>query len=729
MDEIDEILQQHGLTLQVETGDGNCLFSALSRFLNKNGYSNVTHEQLRREACDYILKNRGHFEYYFVDEEETFDAYVTRMRMNFQYGDHFVLVAIMALYRIRVTIYSVTNDTIRWDEVDNEQLKCLANYNDLPMAKVYHKNKDNPGLCHYDSIVPLELDQQTASISNPLRRVTFSPDHTTSNDTITTNTTEDVVMPDAMKSDDTDTFPANSLSKPTPNIKFEDPLPSNWTNSDIADEVDLLKANEVHPEVIRAHEALLEYANTHTTADDLPTVQPIGVAFAENYKQGINGTIASVRETIRSGGTEGPCETSTVNYRNEFGRLVESANYRDKSGMVVDSTKWVANVGDLATNDSVALGNLHYATSDESTFEHPTQPFNRMVRDSPCPSFVVNAVPRMTKYHSGGGYDEQPRANEDVCIMDMIPLCLEKGDGDQSGITEQCEDFLRDIGLLHYFQYKGIAVVHVMAALVLPTRIYNTAKISINTNAPAHVIAFGDECTNHSFSDKCRANNGYIYGCGSAIHPDLAVTAWKLPTEQRTVDTDASLARWCQPILKDELAALDITPDEIVCYITFNINYGHMSEEDRQILRESLASYILAMVKQLVDEAALSYEPGTARSVIASGLDINCKWIAMYIKCCASGERMKRLALLVQDLQKILPQGCSKSEIVVYYFDEILCETDYSEAELVTYIKCCEYGERISRIALHVNELMKTSTAQGMSLAEFVEYPWKHRLY
>jgi len=80
---------------------------------------------------------------------------------------------------------------------------------------------------------------------------------------------------------------------------------------------------------------------------------------------------------------------------------------------------------------------------------------------------------------------------------------------------------------------------------------------------------------------------------------------------------------------------------------------------------------------------------------------------------------MKRLALLVQDLQKILPPGCSKSEIVVYYFDDILDETDYTEAELVTYIKCCEHGERISQLALHVNELMRTS-AQNISLSEFV---------
>lgn len=91
----------------------------------------------------------------------------------------------------------------------------------------------------------------------------------------------------------------------------------------------------------------------------------------------------------------------------------------------------------------------------------------------------------------------------------------------------------------------------------------------------------------------------------------------------------------------------------------------------------------------------------------------------MYVKCCASGERMKQLAQLVQDLQKMLPPGCNKSEIVVYYYDDILRETDFSEAELVTYIKCCDHGKRISQIALHVNELMRSS-AQNISLSEFV---------
>jgi len=90
-------------------GDGNCLFRAMADQFT--GEPN-THATYRKQICDYIFYNRQDFEP-FIEDDEPFDAYLTRMRRNATWGGHLEIQACTMLYQVNITIHQLNQP--RWD--------------------------------------------------------------------------------------------------------------------------------------------------------------------------------------------------------------------------------------------------------------------------------------------------------------------------------------------------------------------------------------------------------------------------------------------------------------------------------------------------------------------------------------------------------------------------------------------------------------------------------------
>ncbi|KAN0065491.1 hypothetical protein ACQY0O_001328 [Thecaphora frezii] len=97
--ELNEQLKQMGLYAANTTGDGNCLFRALSDQLYG---SPAQHARLRQETCDHLASHADRFAA-FVDDRP-FDDYVRLMRENGTYGGHLELHAFAQMTQKRIKI-------------------------------------------------------------------------------------------------------------------------------------------------------------------------------------------------------------------------------------------------------------------------------------------------------------------------------------------------------------------------------------------------------------------------------------------------------------------------------------------------------------------------------------------------------------------------------------------------------------------------------------------------
>lgn len=109
-----------GLALRDVTADGNCLFRALGDQLwGEQG----RHGEVRQLVCDHLASAKdelGDFVAGFLNEGETYDRYVERMRGPGVYGSHIELLAASKVFRrsIRI-ILSQTSYTVEFDGPNN----------------------------------------------------------------------------------------------------------------------------------------------------------------------------------------------------------------------------------------------------------------------------------------------------------------------------------------------------------------------------------------------------------------------------------------------------------------------------------------------------------------------------------------------------------------------------------------------------------------------------------
>lgn len=98
-----ELVRQHNLVPVDQPGDGNCLFHSLAYFFREY---NLSHLDMRRRLCEYMLANRSTFEVASVDSGENFDVYVAKMMRTGTLGDGTIIQAFSSLFNVNVCIFA-----------------------------------------------------------------------------------------------------------------------------------------------------------------------------------------------------------------------------------------------------------------------------------------------------------------------------------------------------------------------------------------------------------------------------------------------------------------------------------------------------------------------------------------------------------------------------------------------------------------------------------------------
>ena len=115
-------LAKLGLELRDITGDGNCLFRAISDQIDGN---ESHHLKYRRETCEFMRANREDFELFvvgLVDELDKdkkgktkgvdaklnpFDSYINNLEKSGTYGGNDALVAFSRLYKLEINLHQL----------------------------------------------------------------------------------------------------------------------------------------------------------------------------------------------------------------------------------------------------------------------------------------------------------------------------------------------------------------------------------------------------------------------------------------------------------------------------------------------------------------------------------------------------------------------------------------------------------------------------------------------
>ena len=96
-------LSKLNLYIREMTGDGNCLFRAISDQLysNEHNCNNV-----RETLCNHIETNRNDFEP-FIEDDEPFETYLQRMRENAEWGGNFELAAAVQCFGVTIVVHNL----------------------------------------------------------------------------------------------------------------------------------------------------------------------------------------------------------------------------------------------------------------------------------------------------------------------------------------------------------------------------------------------------------------------------------------------------------------------------------------------------------------------------------------------------------------------------------------------------------------------------------------------
>ncbi|CAM9337729.1 unnamed protein product [Hapterophycus canaliculatus] len=94
-------IEQIGCKIKFIEGDGNCLFRSLADQLEGRPQD---HSSIRSKVMDHLERNREVFEPY-VEDDESFDDYLERMRRDAEWGGNQELVAASQLYRANVVVH------------------------------------------------------------------------------------------------------------------------------------------------------------------------------------------------------------------------------------------------------------------------------------------------------------------------------------------------------------------------------------------------------------------------------------------------------------------------------------------------------------------------------------------------------------------------------------------------------------------------------------------------
>ncbi|EPQ30701.1 uncharacterized protein PFL1_01602 [Pseudozyma flocculosa PF-1] len=136
--ELNEQLKLMSLYAANTTGDGNCLFRALSDQLY--GFP-TQHARLRQETCDHLAAHADRFAG-FVDDQP-FDAYVRLMRENGTYGGHLELHAFAQMMQKQIKI--VQPGLVYVVSADDDSPEAVRSREDREQERLRMQNSIAPG--------------------------------------------------------------------------------------------------------------------------------------------------------------------------------------------------------------------------------------------------------------------------------------------------------------------------------------------------------------------------------------------------------------------------------------------------------------------------------------------------------------------------------------------------------------------------------------------------------
>lgn len=137
--ELNAQLRSMGLYAANITGDGNCLFRALSDQLY--GYPNQ-HAILRQNVCDYLESRSDKFAA-FIDVEKPFEDYVRSMRQSGTYGGHLELSAFAHLKQKEIKI--VQPGLVYVVSGDDESPQAIQERERKEQERLMAQNRSEPG--------------------------------------------------------------------------------------------------------------------------------------------------------------------------------------------------------------------------------------------------------------------------------------------------------------------------------------------------------------------------------------------------------------------------------------------------------------------------------------------------------------------------------------------------------------------------------------------------------
>ena len=152
--ELSCILEQSGLTILHMDGDGNCLFRSIADQLTGNP---ELHMMFRSRIMKYIETHGEHFKL-FMEDDESFDDYISRMSESSEWGGHHELYAASQCLNVNITVYQL-NSPVYVLEAKNGFINDNKSIKPTPqeIKLSYH------GDCHYNSVRRMDNEMHTST--------------------------------------------------------------------------------------------------------------------------------------------------------------------------------------------------------------------------------------------------------------------------------------------------------------------------------------------------------------------------------------------------------------------------------------------------------------------------------------------------------------------------------------------------------------------------------------
>ncbi|XP_052805797.1 uncharacterized protein LOC128235103 [Mya arenaria] len=155
--------RKEGYEVHDVSPDGNCMFAALVDQLEMYGDTRFDVRSLRETAVNWLKEhphlNDGentHFQS-FIDED--LDAYLQRMRMDGEWGDHLQLRAVSNVVESTIKVLSIRNRDVVWTSICSDK-DTHSSDRVLTVGNVSER--------HYSSLWPSERNLESGNLDKPL---------------------------------------------------------------------------------------------------------------------------------------------------------------------------------------------------------------------------------------------------------------------------------------------------------------------------------------------------------------------------------------------------------------------------------------------------------------------------------------------------------------------------------------------------------------------------------